>query len=337
MQFGYSVNALVVTCGGEFADVDSCGTFLEVHKTNGSPYDDESVALSRTKVATPVTNGMATTTIPLTYSGDPSRVLCSHEESKIGVNSMVRVMDNTAECCCPPWHSAIRTSKVGAYLCPKRRSGEGGPFAPSLRSLEEEFVDDLHQRDFPWCPQGVVDKDVLMCTQERPLSDELSENVAGKYLMRPCRDIEPSEDRKLTSQDLSGKYEGACPLGDVFNSSCSAPNSSGQCLGKDHRFSFSNEIGKVVKVVDGPDNAEAFEVTFNDNRTSYVFAPDDLVHLPAPANYEVWFVQRNRHEKIVRKRKSFRVTWPRCTFDTVNERFFPWAVLDSNGNPIRQR
>lgn len=180
MQFSYSVNALVVTCGGEFADVDSCGTFLEVHKTNGSPYDDESVTLSATKVVTPVTNGMTTTTIPLTYSGDSSRVLCSYEEGKIGVNSMVRVKDNAAECCCPPWLSAIRASKVGAYLCPKRRSGEGGPFAPSLKSLEEEFVDDLHQQDFPWCPRGENGTDVLMCTQERPLSDELPENVAGK-------------------------------------------------------------------------------------------------------------------------------------------------------------
>ena len=344
MQFSYSVNALVVACGGEFADVDSCGTFLEVHKTNGSPYDDESVPLSTTKVVTPVTNGMTTTTIPLTYSGDSSRVLCSYEESEIGVNSMVRVKDNTAECCCPPWLSAIRTSKVGAYLCPKRRSGEGGPFAPSLQSLDEEFVDDLHQQDFPWCPQAESDTDVLMCTQERPMSDELPQNVAGKYLMRRCRDVEPTEDGKLESQDLSGKYDRACPLlGDVFNASCAAPNSPGQCVGKDHRFSFRNEIGKVVKVVDVPDNKggdtshQAFEVTFNDNRTSYVFSSDELHHLRPEANYEVWFVQRYRYEKIVRKRKSFRVTWPRCTYDAVNERFFPWAMIDSNANPIRQR
>jgi len=67
MQVAYSQNAFVATCGGEFANDEQCGTYLEIHIPLGSPYDDENVILSSTKLDTPVVNGMITTTIPLTY------------------------------------------------------------------------------------------------------------------------------------------------------------------------------------------------------------------------------------------------------------------------------
>jgi len=137
IQVSYSQNAYIYVCGGDFAYDDHCGTYLEIHKANGTPYDDEATILSDVKITSPVTNGMQTTTLPLMYKGVPSRILCSYEEIHIQVGSMVRVNSNAPSCCCPPWLSPIRTSKIGAFFCPKRQwSKDGGPFAPALKSLE---------------------------------------------------------------------------------------------------------------------------------------------------------------------------------------------------------
>mmetsp|Transcript_2545 Transcript_2545/g.4594 ORF Transcript_2545/g.4594 Transcript_2545/m.4594 type:complete len:212 (-) Transcript_2545:582-1217(-) len=137
IQVSYSQNAYIYVCGGDFAYDDHCGTYLEIHKANGTPYDDEATILSDVKITSPVTNGMQTTTLPLMYKGVPSRILCSYEEIHIQVGSMVRVNSNAPSCCCPPWLLPIRTSKIGAFFSSKRQwSKDGGPFAPALKSLE---------------------------------------------------------------------------------------------------------------------------------------------------------------------------------------------------------
>ncbi len=48
----------------------------------------------------------------------------------------------------------------------------------------------------------------------------------------------------------------------------------------------------------------------------------------------MWWVQRTRVKRIVQYRKSFNVTYPLCTFDTANDRYFPYAQLDGAGLPI---
>ena len=50
--------------------------------------------------------------------------------------------------------------------------------------------------------------------------------------------------------------------------------------------------------------------------------------------YEIWWTLRTKSELIVQKRKGFNVTQPRCTFDIVNNRYFPYGVLDDDGNPL---
>jgi hypothetical protein len=99
---------------------------------------------------------------------------------------------------------------------------------------------------------------------------------------------------------------------------------------KDHRFSFKDEIGKVFRVSDD----KKYGVSFNDGRSLYWFDRNDLEFLKPDGSYEVWWVQRNRYERIIQKKKPFRVVWPRCTFDAVNDRYFPYAYLDSSGKPI---
>jgi len=331
MQVSYSQNAYIYVCGGDLANDDHCGTYLEIHKENGTPYDDESTTLSDVKITTPVTNGMHTTTLPLTYKGDPSRTLCSYEEIKIQVGSMVRVNDDAPSCCCPPWLSPIRTSKVGAFFCPKRQwSKDGGPFAPTLNSLDEQYIDDQFQQVFPWCPSlNDTEKDAVMCTQERVFTDD---GIANSYFVRPCKSLVEVENGGRSSFDLSGVYTDVCPYGDTFEGCGLAPSPREDCHEKDHHFTFKDEIGKVVHVPDNPDGE--YGVSFNDGRSAYWFARDEFEFLKPDGNYQVWFVQRNRYEKIIQKKKPFRVIWPRCTFDSVNGRYFPFAQLDNSGHPM---
>ena len=43
---------------------------------------------------------------------------------------------------------------------------------------------------------------------------------------------------------------------------------------------------------------------------------------------ELWWVVRNRTDRRLQRRKCFNVTSPSCTFDLVNNRYFPFAILD---------
>ena len=58
MQTSYTQSAFVHVCGGDFADDPHCGTFLEVHRLNGSPYDVEDKVISEKKIETRETSGM---------------------------------------------------------------------------------------------------------------------------------------------------------------------------------------------------------------------------------------------------------------------------------------
>ena len=332
MQIAYSQNALVFGCGGKFANYDNCGTFLEIHKPNGSPYDDEAAILSESKISVSATNGMMTTTIPLTYKGDPKRILCSYEEVDISVGSMVRVHSDSPVCCCPPWLSPMRSSKIGASFCPKRLwSKEGGPFAPAYRSVDEEYMDESYQQSFPWCPELADEhKDSIMCTQDRVFADDVSMSDPSRYFVLPCSPLEEVDGGGYTSVDVSGIYNNLCPYGDTFKGCGLAMPPNQDCHMKDFHFSFKDEIGKVVRISDD----KKYGVSFNDGRSLYWFDRNELEFLKPDGSYEVWFVQRNRYEKNIQKRKPFRVVWPRCTFDAVNDRYFPYAQLDGENKPI---
>ncbi|KAL3803882.1 hypothetical protein HJC23_004044 [Cyclotella cryptica] len=330
MQTSYSQNAYIHVCGGKFANDNTCGTFLEIHKANGTPYDDEGTILSDVRLTTHSTEGMQTTTLPLTYKGDPNRILCSYEEMNLQVGSMVQIKGNTASCCCPRLLSPNRSSKIGAFFCPKRKSSKDGPFAPKVESLDEIFLDDVFQRtSFPFCPAFDDAKDVLMCTHERIFADDIPLDRPERYFSMPCASLEKQgdHDNKYTSDNLSGVYTNVCPLGGAFSACGLSSSSLGECQGTDFHFTFKDEIGKVVQL---PKSASGkYGVTFNDGRSVYWFARSELEFLKPPGNYEVWFVKRNRFEKIVEKKKPFRVVWPRCTYDSANGRYFPWFSTNS--------
>jgi len=332
MQVAYAQSAHIATCGGKFANDEQCGTYFEIHRPIGSPYDDEKTILSTTKLDTPVVNGMFTTTLSLTYKNDASRILCSYEDQDITIGSMVRINSKAPSCCCPVMLSTVRTSKVGAFFCPKRQSNEGGPFAPVLdESLDEQYADDKYQKLFPYCPELPADEDDIMCTQERSFTD-IPKTDSRYYSVRPCSPlIEVEDGGSYSSSDLSGVYSDSCPLSKTFQA-CGLAFDEG-CGRGDHHFTFKDKIGKVTHI---PDNSEEdkYGVSFNDGRSVYWFARSELVFLKPPFNYQIWYVQRNRGEKIIQKTKPFRVSWPRCTFDSINGRYFPYAQLDDVGHPV---
>eukprot|EP00985_Skeletonema_marinoi_P000414 scaffold144_cov106-Skeletonema_marinoi.AAC.3 len=330
MQVSYSLNAFIPVCGGDFEDSDDCGSFLEVHGPS-TPYDNGEAMLSQTKITTPMSNGMYTTTLSLKYKDDPSRILCSYEYHDIQVGSMVRVK-SPISCCCPPWLSPLRDSKEGAFFCPKRKyAKDGGPFAPDYNTLEEQYADHDFQQSFPRCP-ALDGDDVLMCTQERVFAEDIPKGHSGRYFARPCAPLVEADDSGgYSSADVSGIYHGVCPIDDRF-AGCGITPSSGLCHDKDHQYTMEGEIGKVTSI---PNKSNPnYGVTFNNGRSVYWFQKNDLDFLKPESNYEVWFVVRNTIEKRVKKRKPFRVIWPRCTYDSVNDRYFPYAMLDDEGNPM---
>lgn len=332
MQVSYSLNAFIPICGGDFEESNDCGSFLEVHGPS-TPYDNEEAMLSQTKITTPMSNGMYTTTISLNYKDDPSRILCSYEYNDIQVGSMVRIK-NSISCCCPPWLSPLRDSHEGAFFCPKRKSSkDGGPFAPDYQGLEDKYADHDFQRSFPRCP-ALDGEDILMCTQERVFAEDVPRGHSGRYFVRPCAPLVEADDSgQYSSADVSGLYPGVCPIDKRFAGCGMIPSSTGLCHDKDHHYTMKDEIGKVTSIPT-KSNPNYYGVTFNDGRSVYWFQKEDLDFLRPEHNYEVWFVVRNRFEKRVKKRKPFRVIWPRCTYDSVNDRYFPYAMLDDDGSPM---
>ena len=327
MQVGYAQTALIHQCGGIFADHPDCGTFLEIHRE--SPYDDENTILAETRITGRGDGTTSTTIVPLTYKADPTRILCNYQESKIRVGSMVRINSNAAVCCCPPTYRD--STKRGSFFCPRRPGWRDGPMATKPETLEEQLAVDDHEAAYPLCHNHDEDKDVLMCS--KPLSAPFATHGAYTY---PCGEVTLGDDGRYGSVDLDGRYDGICSIGEAFAPCSKAFEGTIECVEGDRRMSFRDEIGKVVGIVYDDDDSEKdiYQVSFNDGRTQYSFALHDLDMINLDNTFSLWYVQRNRFEKVVKKKKDFRVIWPPCSFDSVNNQFFPYAQLDESGKPM---
>ena len=327
VQVGLSQTALIHQCGGVFANDPTCGTLLEIHRS--SPCDDEHSILAETRILDRVADGTITTTIPLTYRGDPTRILCNYQESRVRVGSMVKINSNAAVCCCPPIYRD--STKKGSFFCPRRPgSGGDGPMATKPKTLEEQLAVDEHAATYPLCHNGDEDQDVLMCS--KPVSVAFATYGSYSY---PCEEASLAKGGRYESADLEGQYEDICPISNSFASCAKARGGTIECLQNDRRMSFQGEIGKVVDIiVSDDDDSDVYRVSFNDGRTHYPFSRHELDLINFDNSYELWFVQRNRFENVIKKRKSFRVIWPPCSFDSVNNQFFPYAQLDEHGNPM---
>ena len=184
MQVAYSQSSFIHVCGGEFADDDHCGTYLEIHRQNGSPYDSEEVALADTKITTMETAGMVTATISLFYKGDPSKILCEFKETVIRVGTMVLIKETAPVCCCPGVFNTL--NREGRFSCPSKPGTAHGPFADATDTLEEQKNRDDSQKSYPFCPLLREDEDVMVCAKRasKGFSQDTYSERDGRYVQR---------------------------------------------------------------------------------------------------------------------------------------------------------
>lgn len=331
MQVGFSLNAFVSVCNGDYepsgSKSDRCGTYLEIHRENGSPYDDESAILAETLITTAETKGMVTTTIDLTYKGDKNRLLCAYAETKIRIGTMVRVSNNSPRCCCPPKYH--RVTRKGSFLCPIKKGTENGPFADKFDLLSERLERDKAYQQYPKCKSMEENEDMIMCSRDftSSLNGEMKNLLSGsKELIYSdkCHELSKGINGTLSSPDLDGDYEATCDIGEAF-SVCGSLFDGSICKGRDYEFHFHGRLGKVIRLPN--DTMPTYGVTFNDGRTVYYFEEHHLTIEQPHSNYEIWYVFRNRFEKVLQKRKGFKVVWPMCTFDAINDRYLPYAQV----------
>ena len=106
VQVGIAQTAVVINCGDSpsdgpaFSDHPHCGTFLEIHRENGSPYDpDEEFIINEQRVTSTTISGYTTQTINMTYGiGVTNKILCNYAESEMRVGSMVFVKEQSPWC-----------------------------------------------------------------------------------------------------------------------------------------------------------------------------------------------------------------------------------------------
>ena len=354
MQIGYGQTAFIHICEQESQNDPHCGTFLEIHLPNGSRYDSEETVLSETKLTTRITNGMVTTTLPLLYKNNPNRILCDYRETTLRIGTMVIINDQAPVCCCP--RAYTKKKKLGSFFCPKKpktRYG-GGPFADAVDTIQELVDRDSYNQKYPYCPLlNEETQDALMCSKQSSVFTEDRYNgetgiaeTQGRFYTYPCSEITYHEETNTyMSPDLEGYYNhGKCTHGEAFQSCGILQSSQSKCFGQDFLFTFTGELGKIISIPSDVSNAntntplyqQQYGVTFNDGRTVYYFYPHQIDPLHEDNtninSYEIWYVQRTQRERVIQKKKAFRVLNPRCTYDSTNGIYFPFAQLDENGN-----
>jgi hypothetical protein len=152
VQVGYSQNAFISLCQGDSALLTECGTYLEVHQVQGSPYQPESAVIAEVMLTTRNVSGMYTTILPLTWMGNNTRVLCSYSESFLRIGSIVYVTTLAPTCCCPKLSTP--TDFTGSFFCPKGAAGSG-PYAVASQTIADKLLVDSNQLTFPYCHSGL--------------------------------------------------------------------------------------------------------------------------------------------------------------------------------------
>lgn len=377
VQVAFTQTAVIIKCGvpgspnaEDFSEHAHCGTFIELHRENGSPYDvDETFVINERRVTATNTTGYTTTTIDLTYgAGVTDKIACNYEESTIRVGSMVYVKDSSPECCCPPKFN--NEKKTGIFFCPKNLLEDtDGPYARSLSTLSHLLAKDEQVNEYPYCPTIPEAVDTLQC------SNYTDAWGGRRYYNEACPRVSSNETGSYESPYLVGRdYGGKCfyypgcashphrtgeygeggkvaGVLDDNNDGCGHKcevNDMGNCPNSemDTAFSFAGLVGKVtcmptdkVNCVDMDqdkydEDDVYYLVSFNDNRTNYAFRSTDLeLHQPRH-NYQLWWVQRTRYNFIIQKKKAIRVTEPTCTFDSINDRYFPYTMIREDGSYI---
>jgi len=328
LQLAYAQTAFSVVCGNDFAEDDSCGTYIEVHLPVGSNYFDREYKINEQKINQRNSSGYITTYISTEFnaiSEDPKagskQVLCNFFEQAIRINQTVIILDNSERCCCP----------LVTYQCPKFEYNEGYT-AAEVKTLDQKlYLADNYEVE-PYCYDWPTNKDYLMCEDQ--------DAETGRMYYFQCDKVNASvlntTDANYTSSNLDyGEYKGICP----FFPECAGAlrdESTYSCGGTDQLFSFVGMTGTVVSVPDPslPKQDGLYGVTFNANRTIYYFAWDQVAQDPHDHNYELWWVQRTRSNYIVQEKKAFQVSEPPCTYDNLRNQYLPYAIINDAGEVV---
>ena len=329
----YTQNTFAALCENEEKAglVDHCGTYIEVHMPNGSPIFPETEILTSIKVETRNVSGFYSDMLSLLYKNDPKKILCSYSESFLRINSVVYVKDGAPDCCCPPPFKdsgargfALPRTRTGSAICPVGPTGSG-PFAYKSKTQEEELTVDAAILSYPFCPGGLDSPDQILCSR--------FDYTDRRHYLANCSDVvrtDPINIQSFTSDELQGKvYDGICP----YFSTCALTFDNHLCKGDDRPLTFRGRVGKVVKLDDRAAIPQVW-ITFNDGRSNYQFAQEQVKLETYKSMYELWWVVRSKSGFTVQKRKGFNITEPICTFDSVNNRYYPYTMLDEQDRPI---
>ena len=82
-----------------------------------------------------------------------------------------------------------------------------------------------------------------------------------------------------------------------------------------------DDVDKNGNAIVGSGRPGNYEVFFSRRTFGRVYS------LIIIAPVQLWWVKRTRYNFIVEKKKRFRVIGPRCSFDVVNNRIFPFAEI----------
>ena len=285
------------------------------------------------------------------------------------VGSMVYIKESSPECCCPPGYN--NELKTGTFFCPKNMLEDtAGPYSNRLSTLNHYLAKDEAAAEYPYCPTLEEDQDTLQCSNftdawggRRYYNTEcpkiggnnetgyydspylVGKTYGGKCFYWPGCSAHPHRtgsygEGGTVAGDLAYENDGCahrCEVNDIAN----CPTND-----MDTHFSFQGLLGKITcmptdkedcvnMALDQYDEDSIYYlVTFNDNRTNYAFRSTDLeLHQPRH-NYQLWWVQRTRYNFIVQKKKAIRVTEPTCTFDSINDRYFPYTIIRPDGSYI---
>ncbi len=316
----YTSNTFIPQCGRN--DDGHCGTYMEIHMQHGTPYSAEELSIAETQITTRNVSGYYTTVLPLTWRNDPTRVLCSYSESVLRIGSVVYIRNTAPVCCCPPPFQS--DTRIGSFQCPIGPTANGA-FGYKPRTLADTINLDSLMLDYPFCPIDVnYNEDRMMCSVY-DVNDR-------RHYSRNCTKVEkldPNRERSWASIDLDSQYDDMCP----YYESCGLTRDMGKCRFDDVRFTFIGRVG-VITALDNINVIPQAWVSFNYGRTSYQFAQSDIeLETRSKSMYEIWWVVRSKSWYTVQKRKAFNITSPSCTFDTTNNRYFPYAIL-KNGKPL---
>lgn len=151
VQVAYTSNAFIPQCNEN--EDDHCGTFLEVHMQQGTPYQSEDEVISSVQITTRNVSGYYSTVLPLTWMNNQSKVLCSYSESILRVGSVVYIRSNAPVCCCPPPYQT--DTRIGSFQCPIGPTANGA-FGYKPRSLADTLSVDTLLLDYPFCPIDLI-------------------------------------------------------------------------------------------------------------------------------------------------------------------------------------